>query len=96
MAIMPRMPSRPKWQSSIRSSTFTRGPSAALWSEAELTGRSQSNFAHQFTDYVFNVGYLQQRWADVQLTFFNDALKLHRGKSVVSHCRRLCSLVLLH
>ncbi|KAI9632449.1 uncharacterized protein MKK02DRAFT_40752 [Dioszegia hungarica] len=40
--------------------------------------QSQSNFAHQFTDYVFNVGYLQQRWADVQLTFFNDALKLHR------------------
>lgn len=33
------------------------------------------------TNYIFNVGYMGQNWADVQLTFFNDALKLHRSES---------------
>lgn len=47
--------------------------------------RSQPQIhALHFTEYVFNVGYLQQRWADVQLTFFSDALKLHRSESALN------------
>lgn len=33
------------------------------------------------TDYIFNVGFMQQSFADVQLTFFTDTLKLHRSAS---------------
>ena len=31
--------------------------------------------------YIYEVGYMQQQWADVQLTFFDQAIKLHRSES---------------
>lgn len=31
-------------------------------------------------DFIFNVGYLGQNWADIQVTFFNTGIKLHRSE----------------
>ena len=43
-------------------------------------GRPNKQHAVALTNYIFNVGYMGQQWADVQLTFFETALKLHRSE----------------
>jgi hypothetical protein len=42
--------------------------------------RPNRHHAVNLTNYIFNVGYMGQQWADVQLTFFETALKLHRSE----------------
>lgn len=32
-------------------------------------------------DFIFNVGYLGQNWADIHVTFFDTGVKLHRSES---------------
>ena len=41
--------------------------------------RPNRHHAVNLTNYIFNVGYMGQQWADVQLTFFETGLKLHRS-----------------
>lgn len=53
--------------------------------DGEAKDETRSNFYfisfHSFImDYIYQTGYLGAQWADVQLTFFNDALKLHRSE----------------
>jgi len=32
------------------------------------------------SSYIFNAGYMNQQWTDVQILFFDAGIKLHRGE----------------
>ena len=39
-----------------------------------------TNHAVGLADFIFNVGYMGQNWADIQVTFFDTGVKLHRSE----------------
>jgi len=38
------------------------------------------NHSLGLADFIFNVGYLGQNWADIHISFFDTGIKAHRSK----------------
>lgn len=74
----------------------TQHPYPCEWRGRELQGRivevsdvvcmadvsDPSYHALGFSNYIFNAGYMNQQWTDVQILFFDTSIKLHRSETV--------------
>ncbi|ORX36280.1 hypothetical protein BD324DRAFT_485428 [Kockovaella imperatae] len=63
-------------------------------SKMAIEGGDSATHAMGFSDYIWNVGYLQAQWTDVQLVFFDQSINLHR--IVLSRSPYLAQLMAPH
>lgn len=61
-----------------------RAPRGLLLGESDRVHMSNdsdpSYHAIGLSSYIFNAGYMNQQWTDVQILFFDAGIKLHRGE----------------